>query len=264
MITKFFRNRAEAGRFLAGALSKYANDPKLAVLALPRGGVPVAYEVAQALNAPLDIFLVRKLIVPGYPELAMGTITSGGVRLMNAQVVDCLRIPDRIVSSVIKREESELKHREKLYRSGRPPLDLRGRVLIVIDDGMTTGWTMRTAVRALGYQEPEKIIVAVPLGIPEACDYFAQELGTTCVCAVRPQPFDGVGLWYTDSEEISDDCVRELLTQASIAEVVSIGGSAKSVREGGGDEKTWNDTRVNTSTPFCDSCSELDIHQSGQ
>jgi putative phosphoribosyl transferase len=215
MITKFFKNRAEAGRFLAQKLGGFADDPMVVVLALPRGGVPVAYEVAHALNAPLDIFLVRKLGVPGYDELAMGAIASGDVRILNQRVVDYLDITDQTIEMVAAREQRELQRRERLYRGNRPQFDVRGRTVIIVDDGMATGSTMRAAVRALRKQQPQQIVVAVPVGARETCDSFTDEVDTMCVCAVTPEPFDGVGLWYRDFEQTSDDEVRQLLARAA-------------------------------------------------
>ena len=211
MITKFFKDRTEAGRFLAQKLEGYANDPNVVVLALPRGGVPVAYEVAQALKAPLDIFVVRKLGVPGYDELAMGAIATGGIRILNPRVLDYLDISNDMIDLVVAREERELQRRERLYRDTRPAIDVRGRTVIIVDDGMATGSTMRAAVRALRQQKPEKIIVAVPVGARETCESFAKEVDTMCVCAITPEPFDGVGLWYRDFEQTSDEQVRQLL-----------------------------------------------------
>ena len=213
MITKFFKNRSEAGRFLAQKLEEYTNNPNVVVLALPRGGVPVAYEVAAELKAPLDIFVVRKLGVPGYDELAMGAIATGGIRVLNSRVVDYLDISDETIESVARREQRELERRERLYRGTRPTLDVRGRTVIIVDDGMATGSTMRAAVRALRQQKPERIIVAVPVGARETCESFAQEVDTMCVCAITPEPFDGVGLWYRNFEQTSDEEVRQLLTR---------------------------------------------------
>jgi predicted phosphoribosyltransferase len=215
MITKFFKDRTEAGRFLAQKLGEYTNKPNVVVLALPRGGVPVAYQVAQTLKAPLDIFVVRKLGVPGYDELAMGAIASGGIQVLNSRVVDYLDISDQTIETVASREQRELERRERLYRGARPPVDVRGRTVIIIDDGMATGSTMRAAVRALRQQKPEKIIVAVPVGARETCDSFAKEVDTMCVCAITPEPFDGVGLWYRDFAQTSDEEVRQLLTRVA-------------------------------------------------
>jgi predicted phosphoribosyltransferase len=215
MITKFFKDRTEAGRFLAHKLEEYTNNPNVVVLALPRGGVPVAYEVAQTLKAPLDVFVVRKLGVPGYEELAMGAIASGGIRVLNSRVVDYLDISDQTIETVAARERRELERRERLYRGARSAVDVRGRTVIIVDDGMATGSTMRAAVRALRQQNPEKIIVAVPVGARETCESFANEVDTMCVCAITPEPFDGVGLWYRDFEQTSDEEVRQLLTRVA-------------------------------------------------
>lgn len=215
MITKFFRNRSEAGRFLAQKLEKYTNNPNVVVLALPRGGVPVAYEVAKALKAPLDIFVVRKLGVPGYDELAMGAIATGGTRILNSRVLDNLDISDEAIETVVAREQRELERRERLYRGTRPALSVRGRTVIIVDDGMATGSTVRAAVRALSQQNPEKIIVAVPVGARETCESFAREVDKMCVCAITPEPFDGVGLWYRDFNQTSDEEVRQLLARVA-------------------------------------------------
>jgi len=215
MIAQFFRNRTEAGRFLAGKLSEYANRPDVVVLALPRGGVPVAYEVAQALKAPLDIFVVRKLGVPGYEELAMGAIATGGVRVVNESVVRYLDISDHVIDVVAAEEERELARRERLYRGTRPPLAVRGRTVIVVDDGLATGSTMRAAVQALRAQQPERIVVAVPVGARETCDSLQKEVDTMCVCAITPEPFDGVGRWYRDFSQTTDEEVSELLARAA-------------------------------------------------
>lgn len=215
MITKFFKNRSEAGRFLAQKLEEYTNNPNVVVLALPRGGVPVAYEVADALKAPLDIFVVRKLGVPGYDELAMGAIATGGIRVLNSRVVDYLDISDETIEAVATREQRELERRERLYRVTRPALDVRGRTVIIVDDGMATGSTMRAAVRALKEQQPKKVIVAVPVGARETCESFAKEVDTMCVCAITPEPFDGVGLWYRDFKQTSAEEVRQLLTRVA-------------------------------------------------
>src|SRR5712671_4832802 len=165
-----FRDRREAGRLLAEKLSGYANRPDLLVLALPRGGVPVAYEVARALGAPLDVFVVRKLGVPGYEELAMGAVATGGVRVLNDQLVSRLGIPNHLIDAVAAREKQELARRERLYRGGRPPPDVRGRTAILVDDGLATGATMRAAILALRRQHPARIVVAVPTASPETCE----------------------------------------------------------------------------------------------
>jgi putative phosphoribosyl transferase len=209
-----YRNRTEAGRLLAQKLMGYANRPDVLVLALPRGGVPVAFEVAQALDAPLDVFLVRKLGVPGHEELAMGAIASGGVRVLNEAVVSYLHIPDGVIDAVAADELQELERRERLYRVDRPPLEVRGRTVILIDDGLATGSTMRAAAGALRTRDPTAIIVAVPVAADETCDEFRSEVDEV-VCAYTPDPFYAVGLWYEDFSQTSDEEVRELLGQAA-------------------------------------------------
>lgn len=194
-------------------LKKYANRPDVLVLALPRGGVPVAYEVAKQLGAPLDIFLVRKLGVPGHEELAMGAIASGDVRVINEDIVSYLRIPEEVIDSIAEREQQELERREQSYRVDRPPPDLNGRVVILIDDGLATGSTMRAAAAALRKQDPARIVVAVPVSSPETCNEFRSEVDEI-VCAVTPEPFRGVGMWYHDFSQTTDEEVRELLERA--------------------------------------------------
>jgi putative phosphoribosyl transferase len=209
-----FRDRAEAGRFLAEKLKAYANRPDVLVLALPRGGVPVAYEVARALHAPLDVFLVRKLGVPGHEELAMGAIATGGVRVLNKDVVDSLRIPDSMIDAVATKEMEELKRRERVYRDDRRPPQIHGRTVILIDDGLATGSTMRAATIALRQQQPARIIVAVPVAVAETCDAFKDQVDDI-ICAVTPEPFFAVGLWYRDFSQTTDEEVRELLEKAA-------------------------------------------------
>lgn len=211
-----FRDRYDAGRILATKLTAYANRPDVLVLALPRGGVPVAYEVARALNAPLDVFLVRKLGVPGQEELAMGAIASGGVRVLNRETVDALGIPDRVIEAVAAREQQELARRERLYRDDRPPPDVRGRTVMLIDDGLATGATMRAAAAALRQQGPARIVIAVPLAAPSVCREFEAEVDEI-VCAVTPDPFYAVGLWYQDFSPTTDEEVRELLQRGASA-----------------------------------------------
>jgi putative phosphoribosyl transferase len=183
------------------------------VLALPRGGVPVAYEVAKKLNAPLDVFLVRKLGVPGHEELAMGAIASGGVRVLNEDIVKYLRIPDEVIDATAAVELRELERREQAYRDDRPPPDVKDRVVILIDDGLATGSTMRAAAASLRLQKPGRIVVAVPVSSPETCEEFRSEVDEI-VCAVTPENFQGVGLWYEDFSQTSDEEVRELLKRA--------------------------------------------------
>ncbi len=208
-----FQDRTDAGQELAARLTKYANRPDVLVLALPRGGVPVAYEVAKRIGAPLDVFLVRKLGVPGHEELAMGAIASGGVRVINEDVARFLKIPDEVIDAVTADEQQELERRESAYRDDRPPPDVKGRVVILIDDGLATGSTMRAAAAALRKQGPARIVVAVPVSAPETCNEFRSEVDEI-VCAVTPEPFRGVGLWYKDFSQTTDEEVRELLERA--------------------------------------------------
>ena len=208
-----FHDRREAGRLLAEKLTAYADRPDVLVLALPRGGVPVAYEVARALRAPLDVFIVRKLGVPGYEELAMGAVATGGVRVLNDQVVNGLRIPDYVIDAVTAWEQQELARRESLYRGERPPPDVRGKTVILVDDGLATGSTMQAAVAALRQQQPARIVVAVPTAAPETCDALRTEVDEV-ICAITPEPFHSVGLWYKDFSQTTDDEVRELLARA--------------------------------------------------
>ena len=211
-----FRDRREAGQQLAAKLGAYANRPDVLVLALPRGGVPVAYEVARALGAPLDIFLVRKLGIPGYEELAMGAIATGGVRVLNPQVVGGLRIPNYIVDEVAASEQRELMRRERLYRGDRPAPDVRGRTVILVDDGLATGATMLAAIKALRQQQPARIVVAVPTAAPETCEQLRREADDV-ICAITPEPFHAVGLWYEDFSQTTDEEVRDLLERGAAA-----------------------------------------------
>jgi putative phosphoribosyl transferase len=208
-----FRDRAEAGQLLAAKLAPYSNRADVAVLALPRGGVPVAFEVARALHGPLDVFLVRKLGVPGYEELAMGALATGSVRVLNDDVVRALGISEDVIQSVAVREQQELERRERVYRGNRPPLDVRGRIVILVDDGLATGSTMRAAVAALRRQAPARIIVAVPVGASETCHELWAEADEV-VCLRTPEPFRAVGLWYEDFSQTSDQEVHELLERA--------------------------------------------------
>ncbi|HYP54441.1 MAG TPA: phosphoribosyltransferase [Pyrinomonadaceae bacterium] len=208
-----FRDRTDAGRALARRLTAYAGRADVLVLALPRGGVPVAFEVADALGAPLDIFLVRKLGVPGQEELAMGAIASGGVRVVNEQVVEYMRITDDVLNEAAAREQKELERRERLYRGARPAPDVTGRVVILVDDGLATGSTMRAAALALRQQRPARVVVAVPVASAQTCREFRREVDEI-VCAETPEPFNGVGRWYEDFSQTSDEEVRELLDRA--------------------------------------------------
>lgn len=211
---KRFRDRTEAGRRLAARLTAYEGRSDLLVLALPRGGVPVAAEVARALAAPLDVFVVRKLGVPGHEELAMGALASGGVRVLNDEVVQALGIPADVIDRVAERERVEIERREAAYRDDRPPRDVRGRTVILVDDGLATGSTMRAAVAALRERGPDRIVVAVPVAAPATCAEF-RTLADDCICVHTPEPFHAVGLWYEDFSQTSDDEVRALLSEPS-------------------------------------------------
>jgi predicted phosphoribosyltransferase len=216
MFIKIFKDRADAGRFLATKLDRFANRTNVVVLGLPRGGVPVAYEVARKLNAPLDIFVVRKLGVPGHEELAMGAIASGGVQVLNQQVLSHLLIPDDIIALVVDNEQRELERREREYRGNHEPLDLGGRVVILVDDGLATGSSMHAAVQAVRQKQPEGIVVAVPVGARDTCESFQKEIDTLAICAITPEPFQAVGSWYADFSQITDDEVRELLDRSRL------------------------------------------------
>lgn len=208
-----YRDRIEAGKHLATKLSSYRDSHDVIVLALPRGGVPVAYEVAKTLRAPLDVFLVRKLGVPGHGELAMGAIATGGIRVLNDDVLDHLRIPANIIDSVTVIEQRELERREHVYRGERPEPDVRGKTVILVDDGLATGSTMRAAAAALRQQDPARIVVAVPVSAPQSCNEYRMGVDEI-VCAVTPEPFYGVGQWYRDFSQTTDEEVRELLEQS--------------------------------------------------
>ena len=209
-----FPDRAEAGRVLGLKLSKYAGRDDVIVLGLPRGGVPVAYEVAQALRVPLDVFIVRKLGVPGFEELAVGAIASGGVRVLNDDVVRALPNANEIIEAVTQREIAELQRREDKYRDSRPPPQIENRTVILIDDGLATGATMRAAVKALRQRGAAKIVVAVPVGPPDTCKEFEDEADEV-VCASAPEYFQAVGQYYEDFSQTTDEEVRELLARAA-------------------------------------------------
>ena len=209
-----FPDRAEAGRFLATKLSKYSGRDDVIVLGLPRGGVPVAYEVARALRVPLDVFIVRKLGVPGFEELAVGAIASGGVRVLNEDVARALPNADEIIEAVTKQETAEVERREQKYRDGRPAPEIQGKAVILIDDGLATGATMRAAVKALRQRGAAKIVVAVPVGPLDTCKEFEEEADEV-VCASAPEFFQAVGQYYEDFSQTSDDEVRELLARAA-------------------------------------------------
>ena len=205
-----FQDRRDAGQTLARKLATYRGLPGLQILALPRGGVPVAFEVASELGAPLDLFLVRKLGVPGHEELAMGAIATGGVRVLNPDVVVALRIPEPVIHAAVVRETAELQRREREYRGDAPPPDLQNRTVILVDDGLATGSTMRAAVQAVRARAPRRIIVAVPVGANSTCDALVQEADEV-VCATTPEPFLAVGYWYREFTQTTDEEVRQLL-----------------------------------------------------
>jgi putative phosphoribosyl transferase len=217
-----FENRAEAGRFLAGKLSDSAGRDDVAVLALPRGGVPVAFEVAQALNAPLDVFVVRKLGLPGREELAMGAIASGGIRVLNDDVIDLLDVSSSVINEIAAKELAELKRREQLYRHGLPAAHLRDKTVILIDDGLATGATMRAAVAAVRQLHPKRLIVAVPVAARETCEALRAEADEV-ICAITPSFFRAVGTWYEDFSQTTDQEVRDLLDRAARRHPVEAG-----------------------------------------
>ena len=207
-----FRDRAEAGEFLAARLSLLADRDDVVVLALPRGGVPIGYAVASTLRVGFDVFVVRKLGVPGHEELAMGAIASGGVRLVNHDVVDALGIPPEAIDRVAQREQIELERRERLYRGAAPLVSLKDKTIVLVDDGLATGATMRAAVTAVRRQQPARIIVAVPVGAASTCDELARDADEV-ICLRSPDPFVAVGLWYRDFTPTSDSEVRTLLAR---------------------------------------------------
>jgi putative phosphoribosyl transferase len=212
-VAPIFRNRVEAGRRLAEQVTRSVRDPESLVLALPRGGVPVAFEVARALPAELDIFLVRKLGLPGQEELAIGAIASGGVRVLNEALVKELQVSPALIGHISAREERELKRREELYREGLPALPVHGRTVVIIDDGLATGASMKAATRALRPQGPKRIIVAVPVAARQTCDALRND-ADEIVCAATPEPFMAVGMWYEDFSQTTDDEVRRSLKLA--------------------------------------------------
>src|SRR5215217_6417607 len=208
-----FSDRSEAGKFLAALLTSYADRDDVLVLALPRGGVPVAFEVAKVLRAPLDIFLVRKLGLPGHEEFAIGAIATGGVRVLNDDVVDYLGISDDVIDSIAAKELRELERRERAYRGDRREPNVRGKTVVLVDDGLATGSTMRAAASALRQQAPARIVVAVPVSAPQTCDEYRMGVDEI-ICAATPERFYGVGRWYRDFSQTSDDEVRELLKRS--------------------------------------------------
>ena len=209
-----FMDRRDAGRVLASRLRSYAGRTDVVVLALPRGGVPVGYEVASALDAPLDVFLVRKLGTPGHRELAMGAIASGDVRVLNDDVVRWYGIPESAIEQVAREEAAELERREREYRHGKPALDLANRIVILVDDGLATGSTMRAAAQAVRMHRPSRVVVAVPVGAPQTCSEIAA-VADEVICARMPEPFSAVGQWYGDFEQTGDDEVRDLLQKSA-------------------------------------------------
>lgn len=209
----FFQDRAHAGQELAEALSVYSGKEDTLILALPRGGVPVAFEIAQRLNLPLDVLLVRKLGVPGHEELAMGAIAENGILYINQEIVDQLTIPQVLIESIITRETEELNRRRQLYRHDRPALHLEGKTIIMVDDGLATGATMHAAVKALNQVNVKRLIVAVPVGASDTCRDLRVEADDV-ICLYSPDPFYGVGAWYKDFSQTSDQEVENLLMQA--------------------------------------------------
>jgi putative phosphoribosyl transferase len=209
-----YHDRTHAGRALAERLRRWAGRPDVLVLALPRGGVPVAYEVAAALDAPLDIFLVRKLGAPGHEEFAIGAIATGGVRVLNDDLMEHLGLDEHDLEALTRRERRELERRERAYRGDRAPPDVRDKTVILVDDGLATGSTMRAAIEALRAEGPARIVVAVPTAAMETCEELA-DLVDDVICASTPEPFVAVGLWYDDFSQTTDEEVRELLAAAS-------------------------------------------------
>jgi predicted phosphoribosyltransferase len=209
-----YKNRREAGVGLAGRLGQFRNRSDVVVLALPRGGVPVAYEVARVLHAPLDVFLVRKLGVPGHGELAMGAIASADVRVLNDDVVRWYRIPETVIDEVAREEQAELERRERAYREGRPAVEVADKIVLLVDDGLATGSSMKAAVRAVRERTPSRIVVAVPVGAPETCREL-QSIADEVICARTPDYFAAVGQWYLDFSQTTDEEVRQLLSEAN-------------------------------------------------
>jgi putative phosphoribosyl transferase len=213
MLVKRFKDRTQAGELLAKRLSAYARRPDVLVLALPRGGVPVGFAVAKALQVPLDVMVVRKLGIPGHEEFAMGAIASGGEFVLDRDLIEKIAIPRQMIDATVRRELAELERREKLYRAGRPPLQLRGCTVILVDDGLATGSTMQAAVKAVRKAQPARIVVAVPVGSPDTCHAMGKEADDV-VCYCTPHPFHAVGLWYEDFSQTSDEEVQTLLLEA--------------------------------------------------
>ncbi len=208
-----YADRREAGKALAELLGNHVDDPEVLILALPRGGVPVGYEVALALNAPLDVFLVRKLGAPGHEELAMGAIASGGVQVLNEQVIRMFRVTPEQIQAVTRAERAELGRRERSYRGERAPEEVEGRTIVLVDDGLATGSTMRAAAAALRRENTGRLVVAVPIASAQTCDELRPEVDEV-ICAITPERFQSVGQWYVDFGQTTDDEVRHLLELA--------------------------------------------------
>ncbi|MFY9552098.1 MAG: phosphoribosyltransferase [Thermoanaerobaculia bacterium] len=211
------RNRREAGQILGRKLQHYANRPDVLVLALPRGGVPVAAEVASALNAALDVFLVRKLGLPGHEEVAAGALASGGLRVLNLPLLEMYSVAEKDMGRIIQREKAELERQERAYRSDRPPLDVRGKTVILVDDGLATGATMQAAALALKQGRPARIVVAVPVAPPDACENL-RSVADAVFCPLTPTPFGAVSHWYVEFDQTSDAEVLLLLRRARSAQ----------------------------------------------
>jgi putative phosphoribosyl transferase len=220
-----FQNRTAAGQQLAARLQPYIDRPDVLVLGLPRGGVPVAYEVARSLNVPLDICLVRKLGAPGHPELAMGAIASGGVRVLNYDVISWLGISSKTIDAVAAKELKELQRRDRVYRGDRSQPDIRDRIVILIDDGIATGSTIRAAISVLKPQRPAQLIVAIPVAPPSTCTALSQEVDDV-ICLYQPETFYAIGIWYEDFSQTTDETVRHLLTQATRHEQLSFASAS--------------------------------------
>jgi predicted phosphoribosyltransferase len=231
---RLFRDRGHAGRVLAGRLRHLAGRPDVIVLGLPRGGVPVAAEIARALGVPLDVFVVRKLGVPGHEELAMGAIASGGVRVLNDDVIEEVGIDDALIARAAAAELEELSRRERAYRGERGPVDVRGKVVVLVDDGLATGATMRAALAALASQAPARLVAAVPVGAPDACAGL-RDVAEDVVCALQPYGLHAIGLAYDDFEQLSDDDVRSVLAAHAGREPATVAGGAASRSRDGAD-----------------------------